>query len=195
MKDESPLVIYEKEKKKHEEELEKLKKKQSLLGWLRLGIIILAAVIAFYLFDSSVFWGVVSVITGIAFFLAVVSIDIDNNRKISHLKLLVKINEEEIDSLNGSYAYKYHGLEFLPPLHDYAYDLDLFGKSSLYQLINRGNTEQGRQLLADNFLAPLSVEEILERHEAIEELAPQIQWRQQLQAYSLQSNDWPQKEK
>ena len=187
MKAESPLHIYEKEKKKHEDGLGKLRKKQSLLGWLRLGIIVLAAVIAFYLFTFSLLWGWVSVITGIGLFLAVVSVDIDNNKKIDHLKILVKINEEEIDSLNDNFSYKYEGLEFLQPLHDYAYDLDIFGKSSLYQLVNRGNTEQGRRLLANNFLTPLPVEAILERHEAIKELAPQIGWRQQLQAYSLKS--------
>src|SRR5215203_2560723 len=145
MRDESPLQIYEEEKKKYGDELGTLKKKQGLLGWLRLGIIIIAAVIAFYLFASSVLWGVVSVITGIGIFLTVVSVDIDNNKKISHLQLLVKINEEEIDSLNGNFAYKYDGVEFLPSLHDYAYDLDIFGKYSLYQLVNRGNTEQGRR--------------------------------------------------
>src|SRR6186713_2754436 len=187
MKAESPLHIYEKEKKKHEDGLGKLRKKQSLLGWLRLGIIVLAAVIAFYLFTFSLLWGWVSVITGIGLFLAVVSVDIDNNKKIDHLKILVKINEEEIDSLNDNFSYKYEGLEFLQPLHDYAYDLDIFGKSSLYQLVNRGNTEQGRRLLANNFLTPLPVEAILERHEAIKEFAPQIGWRQQLQAYSLKS--------
>src|SRR5688572_21372457 len=187
MKEEIPITIYTREKEKHEEELAQLKNKQNLLGWLRLGVLVLAAVIAFYLFNSSLLWGWVAVITGISLFLAVVSVDIDNNKKIDHLKILVKINEEEIDSLNGNFSYKYDGLGFLPPVHDYAYDLDIFGKSSLYQLVNRGNTEQGRQLLANNFLAPSPVEEILERHEAIKELAPQFQWRQQLQAFSLQS--------
>ena len=187
MKDESPLHFYQKEKKKHEDGLEKLRKKQSLLGWLRLGIIIVAAVIAFSLFTFSLLWGWVSVITGIGLFLAIVSVDIDNNKRIDHLQLLVKINEEEIDSLNYNFSYKYEGLEFLPPLHNYAYDLDIFGKFSLYQLVNRGNTEQGKRLLANNFLAPLPVDAILERHVAIKELAPQVEWRQQLQAYSLKS--------
>ena len=187
MKEEIPGIIYKREKEKHEDELAKLKNKQNLLGWLRLGVLVLAAVIAFYVFNYSLLFGWLTVITGIAFFLIVVSADTNNNKKIFHLKLLIRINQEEIDSLNGNFIYKYDGLEFLPPVHDYAYDLDIFGKSSLYQLINRGNTEQGRQLLANNFLAPLPLEEILERHEAIKELASQFQWRQQLQAFSLQS--------
>ena len=187
MNKQSPLTIYEEEKKKHEEELGKLKKKQTLLGWVRLGIIIFAAIVAFYLFNHSLLWGWIAVVTGIGFFLAIVSVDIDNNKKIARFKLLIQINQEEIDSLNGVFENKYSGLDLLPPLHDYAYDLDVFGKSSLYQLINRGNTEQGRARLADNFLNALPVEQIQERHEAIKELAPQYAWRQQLQAFSLQA--------
>ena len=187
MNKQSPLTIYEEEKKKHEEELGKLKKKQTLLGWVRLGIIIFAAIVAFYLFNHSLLWGWIAVVTGIGFFLAIVSVDIYNNKKIAHFKLLIQINQEEINSLNGIFENKYSGLDLLPPLHDYAYDLDVFGKSSLYQLINRGNTEQGRARLADNFLNALPVEQIQERHEAIKELAPQYAWRQQLQAFSLQA--------
>lgn len=182
MNDQLPIRIYEQEKKQHEKELAILKKKQSLLGWLRLGIIIVAGVLAFYAFNSSLLLGGITVVVGIAFFLGVVSIDTDNNKKIGHLKILVEINEEELDSLVGMYDDKYDGLEFLPSLHDYAHDLDIFGKASLYQLINRGSTEQGRALLADNFLKPLPVDEINKRQEAIKELSPQHQWRQQLQA-------------
>lgn len=179
--DQSPKKIYEQEKSWHELSLKKLKKKQSLLGWIRLGIIIVAGVLAFYAFNSSLLLGTISVVFGIAIFLAVVSVDTDNNKKITQLKILVNINEYELDSLIGLYDDKYDGAEFLPAVHDYAHDLDLFGKSSLYQLVNRASTEQGRALLGDNFLTSLPVEEINSRHEAIKELAPQYQWRQQLQ--------------
>ena len=57
-----------KKKKKHEAELTVLKKKQNRLGWLRLGIIVIAAVIAFYFFTSSLVFGWLAVITGIGFF-------------------------------------------------------------------------------------------------------------------------------
>ncbi len=164
-----------------------LRKKQSLLGWVRLSILIFFAVVAFYLFNFSLLAGWIAVLTGIAAFLAVVSVDANNNKKISHLNLLVQINQEELDSLKNIYNYKYDGVNFLPALHDYAYDLDVFGKLSLYQLINRGQTEQGRALLANDFLEGISVEKILARHIAIKELAPQYKWRQQFHAYGLQS--------
>jgi hypothetical protein len=182
----TPFAIYAQEKKKHEKELQELKRKQSLLGWLRLGILFVAGVLAFYLFSASLLLGWVMVIVGIGFFLAVVSFDTDNNKKVIHCKILTDIVNEELNSLNGVYSHKYDGHEFLPALHDYTQDLDIFGKTSLFQLINRGSTEQGRALLAFNFLNPLTVDEITTRHEAIKELAPQYQWRQQLQAILYQ---------
>lgn len=188
MKENAPFHIYQAEKKKHEEELAQLKKKQNLFGWLRLTIALVTLVSAFYLFNFNVLAGIITAVTGIALLLVVVSFDVSNNNKIDNLKLLVRINEEELDSLNGVYAYKYDGVEYLPVVHDYANDLDLFGKDSLYQLINRANTEQGRALMAKIFLNPLSVEEIKQRHEAIQDLAPLYQWRQQYQAFSLQKD-------
>src|SRR5215216_6461056 len=143
MNNHSAQIIYTEEKKKHEEELKALRKKQSRLGWLRLSVLLVFAALAFYLFNFLLLAGWIAVVAGITFFLIVVSVDVDNNKKIAYLKLLVQINQEELDSLNGNYEYKYDGINFLPATHDYAYDLDVFGKSSLYQFINRGYTEQG----------------------------------------------------
>jgi ABC-type multidrug transport system fused ATPase/permease subunit len=185
---EQAASIYQEEKKKFEDQLATLKKKQNLFGWLRLGIVIITAIIAFYLFNSSIFFGVIIVIIGITLFLFIVSLDTDNNNQIENRRLLIRINQEEIDSLNGNYAYKYDGIEYLPAVHDYAADLDLFGQYSLYQLINRANTEQGKSLFAHNFLNALPVADIKQRHEAVQELASLYEWRQQLQALSLKTN-------
>lgn len=68
MKEDAPIIIYKAEKEKYEEDLAKLKKKQNLLGWLRLGVLVLAAVVAFYLFNYSLLFGWLAVVTGIAFF-------------------------------------------------------------------------------------------------------------------------------
>jgi ABC-type multidrug transport system fused ATPase/permease subunit len=185
MKDQVVRNIYLQEKDKHEKERAKFKKRRSLLGWSRLAVIILTGVICFYSFSSSIFIGIIVIVTGISIFLIVVSLDLDNDRKIANLQLLIQINEQEIASLEGKFDSAFDGINFLPALHNYAMDLDVFGNHSLYQLVNRANTEQGRRLIANNFLAPLPVDEISNRHEAIKELSPIYQWRQQLQAYSL----------
>src|SRR6187551_365586 len=97
MNNHSAQSIYGKEKTKHEEELKVLRKKQSRLGWLRLSVLIAFAVLAFYLFNFSLLGGWIAVIAGISLFLVIVSIDVNNNKKIAYLKLLVQINQEELD--------------------------------------------------------------------------------------------------
>src|SRR5688572_12210102 len=114
---EQAISIYLEEKKKFEDQLATLKKKQSLFGWLRLGIVIITTIIAFYLFSSSILFGVIIVIIGITLFLFIVSLDTDNNNQIENRRLLIRINQEEIDSLNNNYAYKYDGIVYLPAIH------------------------------------------------------------------------------
>ena len=187
MREYSPKELYDEQKSRFNEELVVLKKKQSLFGWLRLGIIISTAVLAFYFFSNVLVLGWITVVLGIAAFLIAVTVDANNNKKINNLKALIQINEEELDVLDNDYVDRYDGANFAPDVHAYANDLDIFGKASIYQWLNRCNSEQGQQLLAQNLLQPLPVATIIQRHEAIRELTPMLGWRQQLQALSLQT--------
>ena len=70
-----------------------------------------------------------------------------------------------------------------PAAHPYAEDLDIFGRASLYQWLGPAATEAGRAKLADWLLAPATPDEIRLRQEAVEDLAPRADWREQLAAY------------
>jgi hypothetical protein len=179
-------LVYRKEKQKHEAHLGTLKKKQSWLGWARLGVLVGTGVIAYQLFNVSLYAGWITIIVGFAMFLVTVSLDVNNNRSINHTRRLVQLNEEELRIMEGFYADRYSAAEHLPPLHPYAHDLDILGPNSIFQWLNRCHSGQGRELLAQNLLQPLPVEEILERQEAVKELAPLYEWRQQLAALSLE---------
>ncbi len=67
-----------------------------------------------------------------------------------------------------------------PDAHPYARDLDLFGTGSLYQYLCTARTHVGRDMLAAWLLAPAPVPEIYARHEAVRELAPKLDFREQL---------------
>ena len=82
MKEYDAITVYQQEKKKFEEQLAELKGKQNLYGWLRLSIIIITALVAFYLFNSTVLFGIIVVVIGIFLFLIIVSFDTYNNKKI-----------------------------------------------------------------------------------------------------------------
>ncbi len=96
---------------------------------------------------------------------------------------LARINQEELQRLQGDYKDFDQGAEFITPTHNYHIDLDIFGKHSLFQLINRTSTTFGRNLLAKWLSKSAPKQAILQRHEAVKELGPKLDWRQRLQAH------------
>ncbi len=177
-------TVYASEKEKHSVQLALLQKKQSRYGWLRLGLILITAIVAYQVFLWAGAWAWLAAFIGIGLFLWVVSADAENNKKIKFLKALVHINETELRMLQGDMAQCYDGAGFLPHEHAYAHDLDLFGPHSLFQFLNRCAGEQGRALLAHDLLHPLLPEEVVQRQEAATELAPMWGWRQAVQAHA-----------
>jgi MutS-like protein len=67
--------------------------------------------------------------------------------------------------------------------HPYADDLDIFGRASLYQWLGPAATEAGASTLTRWLLAPAPPGEIRLRQQAVDELAPCVEWREQLAAY------------
>ena len=72
------------------------------------------------------------------------------------------------------------GIRFADPEHLYAGDLDLFGRGSLFQLITTARLRAGEETLARWLLSPAPLPEIAARQEAIRELAPRVELREQL---------------
>ncbi len=72
------------------------------------------------------------------------------------------------------------GERFLDPDHPYAGDLDLFGKGSLFELISLARTRAGENIIANWLRTPSSAAELRQRHEAIDELRPRIELREDL---------------
>ncbi len=72
------------------------------------------------------------------------------------------------------------GDRFLTASHVYAGDLDVFGKGSLFELMNSARTSAGEQRLADWLLAPSSREDALSRQEAVRELSTRLDLREDL---------------
>jgi hypothetical protein len=188
MQDSSPHTRYQQQLQKHHAHLQQLLKKRSRLGWIRLIVFLLTAFLTYKVFVAAGFVGLAVVVTGLAILLYLISKDVTNNQNIDNTKTLISINEEELQFLNNDYYSRYDGSIYIPAVHQYANDLDLFGKASLFQWMNRAYTGQGRNLVADNLLKPLTVTQIKERHEAAKEITTEIDWRQQLQAFAMQTS-------
>lgn len=165
--------------------LKKLKTKRTNIGWLRLFIVLGTLVLVYSLFFtfSILIWLLVA--AGIGGFLFAVTADVDNNDKIADTETLLAINNSELAALNGDYQNREDGFSFSPPEHPYAGDLDLFGKTSLYQYINRCTSQQSKKLLAISLLRPAEVSTILKRQEGAKTLAPLLEWRQRFQSTGM----------
>lgn len=86
---------------------------------------------------------------------------------------IIKINEDNIKRVTGKWsAFTDIGEEFIDYNHDYAMDLDILGKNSLFQMINSTGTYYGRTQLVNDLLNPnFSSKDLKKRHEAITELS------------------------
>jgi hypothetical protein len=179
-----PEQDYEQLITRHRSELNALVKKRKLLGWARFIVFIVTVFLTYKLVTTAGVAGLLSLVPGIGLLLFLVSLDVNNNRDIFNTKTLIAINEGELRWISHDFSDRFDGSAFAPPAHDYANDLDLFGPASVYQWLNRCYTEQGRKRLAENFLSALTTDDVLQRHEAITELAPLVEWRQQLEAFA-----------
>ncbi len=100
-------------------------------------------------------------------------------RHTTHLR---EVNEDELLKLGNQLSGFPTGQAFVNRDHPYVSDLDFFGPHSLFQLLNRTTTESGSLCLAEWLSDSASKDVILERQQAIKELAPNVDWRQHFQA-------------
>jgi hypothetical protein len=72
------------------------------------------------------------------------------------------------------------GERFDDPHHVYAADLDLFGRGGLFELLCTARTRMGEETLAKWLLSPSTVDQIKERHAAVDDLRDQLNLREDL---------------
>ncbi|WP_459926388.1 MutS-related protein [Flavobacterium covae] len=113
-------------------------------------------------------------------------------KKKLHQKLIL-INNNEIQYLAGKSIPFEEGTEYINSNHFCSFDLDLFGRKSLFQNLNRTATFVGKEKLANLLQGKLSNEEIKENQDAIKELSQKIEWRQHLLALAQFSEDHQEK--
>ena len=93
---------------------------------------------------------------------------------------LAEINTLELKCLEGDFSGFKSGEGYAERDHPYSYDLDIFGKASLFQFICRTTSKPASDRLAEYLKQPAAKEEILLRQEAVAELQPLTDWRQEL---------------
>jgi len=172
----TPIAYYQKHLKIYKKEVQKWHKQMTALSIYRLLVFVTTAFgvyMAFSQWQVAVFIGVV----GVVIFLYLLSKYNDIKTKRQFNDALVTINQDEIKILSGDFHHKNEGLEFQDPKHFYSLDIDLFGRGSFFQFINRTTIYEGTEALA-NALKANDINDIELRQEAIKELSSKPQWRQ-----------------
>ena len=182
------LSFYENEIKKYEDKIKELNKVINIISIIRLGIVLAVIATGYYFFKAeNIILLILSIVVG---FLAFIIIAIFHNRKIKdrkESKLFISINKRGLDRISGNFKnVKDKGEEFLDEKHPFTSDLDVFGRNSLFQMINSTKTKFGREKLSEiiSLKEIPTKEEIIKRQEAIKELGEKVKWRQEIEVKS-----------
>ena len=173
------------------------KKTNSIVKWLSLlsvlrGLSFIAAFIAFFLLYKYDFLNL-AIVAALFFILLLLFFAqkyARSEEKLNFEKKLEQINERELQALNSDYSDFKEGSEYINPNHDFSFDMDVFGKGSIFQMLNRAETNTGQRKLAkylQNLLS--SATEISKRQKSVFELRDKTNWRQNFIATAMISSD------
>lgn len=159
-----------------------------LLSLLRLLVFIGGIITVWIVFTKSTTYGVILALFFTALFLGLLKLFLLFSEKKDFLSNIVRINQNEADALSGNYEAFDTGKAYADMKHDFSFDVDLFGESSLFQYLNRTVTGYGRDILAAWLSDPFNLsKELINRQEAVRELAMKDKWRQEFMASGMKT--------
>ncbi len=139
------------------------------------GLVLFAVLLSFSVIASIVTLAVALVL----FAWLVIKYETTEKRRKRYLHL-AEINRLELKCLEGDFSGFKSGEEYAERDHRYSYDLDIFGKASLFQYMCRTTSKPASDRLAEYLNQPAALEDILLRQKAVAELQPLTEWRQEL---------------
>jgi ABC-type lipoprotein export system ATPase subunit len=176
----NPTEFYSARTEYFSQQVNRLKKLENRLAIYRLITFVSAFVFLFALITFSLSIAVTtSVLLFFAFGILVKRhLLVEKHRKFN--QYMETINRRELECINGNFSVFPDGSQYTDVAHPYTYDLDIFGKSSLFQFVNRTFSKPASDLLASWLKAPAELQLIPVRQKAVEELKPLTDWRQKL---------------
>lgn len=165
----------------------KTKKQQLLYSSLLRLFVFLLIMLGIYLFWGQAERIITSTLIGIILFFWLVSRHVSLRHKRDKLRVLIDINSTEIEVLNRNFSKLPNGENYKNSAHYFSQDIDLFGKNSFFQYLNRTALKKGSDYLADLFTAN-DTTAITTQQKAINELAQKLEFRQEFYADAKLSN-------
>jgi hypothetical protein len=182
-----PRIEYQRRIARWAEALQQLERAHRRIASLRIAAAAAIAVTAWLAFGrgaASPVWIVLPAVV----FLALVVVHARVLYRSERAGRARRLYERGIDRLEGRWPGKGpEGTRFLDD-HPYARDLDLFGPASLFQLLDTAHTEAGEETLAEWLRVPAPIEEIRARQAAVQELAPQLDFREAMAVVAAEAH-------
>jgi hypothetical protein len=156
------------------------------LGYGRLAAVIAAAAVVWLALAGHL--SIVWITLPIAVFAVLVAIHDRLLRILERRRRAQRFFERALARLDGKWAGTGEpGDRYLDPAHAYARDLDLFGAGSLFELLCTARTHIGEDTLARWLLAPAGPATARARQEAVSELRPRVDLREDLAVVAEES--------
>ena len=166
------------------------KKTYNVMSTVRVVLLITFLLSLYFLIrsDGAMLWIIIAIVSAVAFFVLIRK-HMKLAQEMRMNKALADINQNEHDYLEKKSIPFANGKEHIKVKHAYTYDLDIFGENSLYHRLNRTATFVGSRKLAKLLSQRLPNEEIISQQEAIKEVASKMEWRQEILAVAMTSDD------
>ena len=159
-----------------------------ILSYLRLLVFTGGLILTWIGFTKNVLAGIFLILLFTVLFLWLLKLYSIHSERKEFLGNLVLINQNEADALTGDLSAFEEGSSYTDIRHDFSYDVDLFGASSLFQYLNRTVTDYGKDILASWLSDPFTLSDKLQsRQQAIRELASKDIWRQEFMASGMKT--------
>ena len=168
-----------------EGQLQQVKKQIFRISMLRLALFIAGIAGLYFFFNQTTLLIICICLTFLPLFILV---KIHNRFFIRKewLETQARIIQEELQAISGDYSSFEDGKEYVNPEHPYSFDLDIFGRRSLFQSINRTCTFFGKNRLAKWLQNHLHEKTSIEkRQEMVREISEHTLFREQFRVAGL----------
>ncbi len=168
-------IFYTEKERQLADEIAQLKQKSRL--FVAGQIVFFLLFLAFLVLYTLVSWGALPLVlsaVSLLLYALVRLMDVKNDAQVHRFSNLRKVYLHELSYLKGDFSCFDDGERYVDAHHPFTFDLDVFGKDSLFQRINRTVTTGGSDWLAAQLS---SVANRSARADAVDELASMEPWR------------------
>lgn len=168
-------IFYTEKERRLADEIAQLKQKSRL--FVAGQIVFFLLFLTFLVLYTLVSWGALPLVlsaVSLTLYALVRLMDVKNDEQVHRFSSLRNVYLHELSYLKGDFSCFDDGERYVDAHHPFTFDLDVFGKGSLFQRINRTVTTGGSDWLAAQLS---SVDNRSARADAVDELASMESWR------------------